>query len=649
MNGSLRTTAPPQPQAEPASRAVLRRKCACGGDSAGGGRCAERRHRNEERAGEQPGLLRRAGPSAPGPGGDDPFGVVPSIVYDVLREPGRSLDDATRVDMEARFGGADFSGVRIHTGARAADSADAVQADAYAVGRDIVFRRGAYSPGTPAGRSLLAHELVHTTQQSVATPSSRLTIDSPRSGPERQAEAMGRAALSREVSPTRTGPGPQAPAVTSANPIGRRAVQRQERSLFDRATAALSSENRQFVSDLVESVKQSPQYAAEVLAGEVWEAIKAHWIRFSLIMLAFIGAEVAVAALTAFPEPVITKAIAGILQIVLLVFAVVFAGIEVFGALEEGLTWYRQCRQAKGDPAVIAEASRSFLRMVRHIILAVLAAIGARAKIRGLTGGGAAAGARAAGSSGGSAVGEGVEGGGASAAGRGSPPSNVIPFRPRPATGPVAQRPVEFPTQGSGALKPQELPFEEPVPSSGVRPVPRPAGASPPATAGPSPRAPTRPFPVIPTPELSPEPRQREQDKCTFTEEFPLGGNKEHDAVARLVTGKPVEYTVRRGRFAARYDGMDAIGTLYEVKTRHDFLNLLDQPGARLGPRGRRVIGEAVPGLIAQVENQEMVAALCGREYRLATNNPRVLTILRELFPTVPVELFPFSFENEDR
>src|SRR5262249_16659575 len=57
------------------------------------------------------------------------------------------LDPTTRGFMESRFGH-DFSQVRVHTDARALESADALRARAYTVGDDIVFSRGAYAPGT---------------------------------------------------------------------------------------------------------------------------------------------------------------------------------------------------------------------------------------------------------------------------------------------------------------------------------------------------------------------------------------------------------------------------------------------------------------------------------------------------------------------
>jgi outer membrane protein OmpA-like peptidoglycan-associated protein len=55
--------------------------------------------------------------------------------------------------------------VRIHDDQVAADSARALSARAYTVGRDIVFGAGEYAPGTAAGRHLLAHELAHVVQQ----------------------------------------------------------------------------------------------------------------------------------------------------------------------------------------------------------------------------------------------------------------------------------------------------------------------------------------------------------------------------------------------------------------------------------------------------------------------------------------------------
>jgi hypothetical protein len=188
----------------------MRRACACGQHTIGGGECAEC-HEKERRS------LQR---SAVNGGAAD----VPPVVHEVLRSPGQPLDTTTINFMESRFGrdfsrvqarsvvpqsssegltigpagdhleqeadriaghatpalapkqapaGAagqsvsksDFSRVRVHVDARAAESARAVNALAYTVGHNIVFDAGRYAPQTATGSSLLAHELTHVIQQ----------------------------------------------------------------------------------------------------------------------------------------------------------------------------------------------------------------------------------------------------------------------------------------------------------------------------------------------------------------------------------------------------------------------------------------------------------------------------------------------------
>lgn len=90
--------------------------------------------------------------------------AAPPIVSDGLNRPGEPLDESTRAFMEPSFG-QDFSDVRIHSDARAAESARAVGALAYTVGRDVGLAEGTYAPGTDGGRYLLAHELAHVLQQ----------------------------------------------------------------------------------------------------------------------------------------------------------------------------------------------------------------------------------------------------------------------------------------------------------------------------------------------------------------------------------------------------------------------------------------------------------------------------------------------------
>src|SRR3984893_13256501 len=89
----------------------------------------------------------------------------PSLVKDVVGSGGGSpLDKDTRGFMESRLG-ADFSDVRVHTDAKASDSARSVQAYAYTVGSDVVFQSGKYAPERDSGKRMLAHELTHVVQR----------------------------------------------------------------------------------------------------------------------------------------------------------------------------------------------------------------------------------------------------------------------------------------------------------------------------------------------------------------------------------------------------------------------------------------------------------------------------------------------------
>lgn len=117
-----------------------------------------------------------------------PVHEVPPIVHEVLRSPGQPLDAVTRAYMEPRFGH-DFSGVRMHTDEKAAESARAVNALAFTVGRDVVFGAGQYAMETNAGKNLIAHELMHVIQQGVPSmlPATSLSIDSPDSVFEQRA------------------------------------------------------------------------------------------------------------------------------------------------------------------------------------------------------------------------------------------------------------------------------------------------------------------------------------------------------------------------------------------------------------------------------------------------------------------------------
>ncbi len=188
IQANLKTGEP----ARPGQSGILQRKCACGGASGMSGGCEEcgkkqrlglqtklkvnepgdAYEREADRIAEQvlatPAhtgvsatplhIQRFSGPS------NGQMDAVPASVNHALASRGRPLEPALRQDMEQRFGH-DFSKVRVHTGAVAGQSAHDANANAFTMGRDVVFGAGQYAPGTNGGRRLIAHELTHVVQQ----------------------------------------------------------------------------------------------------------------------------------------------------------------------------------------------------------------------------------------------------------------------------------------------------------------------------------------------------------------------------------------------------------------------------------------------------------------------------------------------------
>ncbi|MET8546947.1 DUF4157 domain-containing protein, partial [Kitasatospora sp. NPDC004799] len=158
--------------------------------------------------GHDPGGGDRSGPEA----GSAP--VQRSTVQDVLRTPGRPLDDGTRTDMETRLG-ADFSDVRIHDDPAARASAAEVGARAYTSGSHVVIGAGG------GDRQTLAHELTHVIQQRRGPVAGTdhgdgLRISDPSDRFEREAEANAHAALRGPAPDLQRAPAGDAPGTTGS-------------------------------------------------------------------------------------------------------------------------------------------------------------------------------------------------------------------------------------------------------------------------------------------------------------------------------------------------------------------------------------------------------------------------------------------------
>jgi hypothetical protein len=133
---------------EMVKRAVLQRKCDCGGN------CEECRKGDARR----PLQLKSEGGQPRG------FKGIPDT-------PGEPIAPESLSRLEAHFA-TDLSDVRVHTGSEASESATSLDALAYTSGRDIYFTRGMYAPSTSSGDRLLAHEVAHVVQQSAGRASS---------------------------------------------------------------------------------------------------------------------------------------------------------------------------------------------------------------------------------------------------------------------------------------------------------------------------------------------------------------------------------------------------------------------------------------------------------------------------------------------
>lgn len=201
----------------------------------------------------------------PGCGHGAPRDVQRSTVHDVLRTPGRPLDEGTRTDMEARLG-ADFSDVRVHTGSAAHESAESVQAHAYTSGSHIVFQRGRYDTGSAAGRHMLAHELTHVIQQRSGPVSGTergdgTKVSDPSDRFERAAEDAATKALS--------GPGVDVQRVTDPqqrldNYVGA-ATERDFMKV--RQSPALSGDDRELPEKFYQLEEQTPNYDNDAETG----------------------------------------------------------------------------------------------------------------------------------------------------------------------------------------------------------------------------------------------------------------------------------------------------------------------------------------------------------------------------------------------
>lgn len=380
------------PAFAPVQGALLQRKCAgCGKHASAGGECAECAKKKSplqrklaigasndplEREADRVADQVMAAPVRHGVSGT-PLRLqrfagqsnrltdsAPVSVDQALASPGRPLEPALRLDMEQRFG-YDFSQVRVYSGAIAERSARDVNAQAYTVRNKIVFGEGRFCPGTQEGRRLLVHELTHVVQQSGKSEISSFE--------NKETGSLAHNNLQHRTIGSLSGDDAQ-------NSILRRQTLRE---VVARIEHAIDPRTRQFISDLIESVRQSPRHVGEFITGDLRDAIREHWPQILAVTLGLLAAEGIIGLLAAAPTGGVTQIIAAIFEVIVLAVLAIFVAVEVTGVVQEGIRWWTAAREANGDSQRIADASRAFVRMVWHILMTVLALAGVRARVRG--------------------------------------------------------------------------------------------------------------------------------------------------------------------------------------------------------------------------------------------------------------------------
>lgn len=202
-----------------------------------------------------------------------PVQQAPPIVQEVLASSGQSLDTTTRTFMESRFRH-DFSQVRVHANAQAAESARAVSARAYTVGNDVVFADNQYAANTSAGYRLLAHELTHVVQQSGVGNGGqlqgKLMINQPGDAFEQEADAAaGRVMAGAHASQAFT---PSRPAIQRETPGGEAEKKPPEK----KEAGEVVAEGLKTVAE--QAADNNPQ-VKKVIIEPIKEKLKGEWSR----------------------------------------------------------------------------------------------------------------------------------------------------------------------------------------------------------------------------------------------------------------------------------------------------------------------------------------------------------------------------------
>ncbi|MBC9728846.1 DUF4157 domain-containing protein [Streptomyces sp. TRM68367] len=198
----------------------------------------------------------------------------------IVSGAGQPLDPSVRRELEEQLGH-DLGSVRLHADRDAGALTGMLGADAVAVGQDVFFAEGHYQPGTPQGRALLAHELLHTIQHPFASGTLMTgrdlgEVSAPHEAAERAAEHTARALIRGEQAPE-VAPEPHTPAwmrYTTVHADRTRLEHLDPATLVDRLANTVIRSLRVDPSDSTKRVRASLAPLSEELQDRVLDRLE---------------------------------------------------------------------------------------------------------------------------------------------------------------------------------------------------------------------------------------------------------------------------------------------------------------------------------------------------------------------------------------
>lgn len=170
-------------------------------------------------------------------------------------QDGKPLGSEFRDRMERAYG-ADFADVRLHDYSHSREAAEAIRAEAFTRGDDIYLGRSAPPVESEAGKTLIAHELAHVTQQRRADKVKTGAVSKPGDRFEQVADLAAEKAVAGKQADSRTAGAP--PAIQrqpAGNGARRPEVEQAITAFLEKAKVAQGGRTLQFTTEVRQALE----------------------------------------------------------------------------------------------------------------------------------------------------------------------------------------------------------------------------------------------------------------------------------------------------------------------------------------------------------------------------------------------------------